>query len=351
MSRFKTIELFAGAGGAAIGFENAGFSHVALCEIDKHACQTLRINRPDWNILEDDAANIDWSPYKNAVDVVFGGFPCQAFSYAGNRLGFADPRGTLFFELARCVETVRPFMAIAENVRGITTHDGGRTLETILSHMESIGYVNISRKVHNTAEYGVPQKRERLISIWLRKDIAYLAEEFTLPSASNEVKTLADALKAGGLYPTDVPQSKGSSYSANKAAVMELVPAGGNWRDLPEDIAKSYMKGSWKSGGGKTGIARRLSWDKPSLTILTTPSQMQTERCHPDETRPLTIREAARIQTFPDEWEFSGSVSSQYRQIGNAVPCLFAEKLARQCFAFLKRANLRTRTTDMSIAA
>lgn len=109
----------------------------------------------------------------------------------------------------------------------------------------------------------------------------------------------------------------------------ELVPEGGDWRDLPDDVARDYMKGSYHLGGGKTGMARRLSMDEPSLTLTCAPAQKQTERCHPWETRPLTVREYARIQTFPDNWQFAGTLSSQYRQIGNAVPVNLAWAIGR----------------------
>ena len=117
---------------------------------------------------------------------------------------------------------------------------------------------------------------------------------------------------------------------------MELVPPGGCWVNLPEDIAKAYMGKSYYSGGGRRGIARRIAWDEPCLTLTTSPSQKQTERCHPDETRPFTVREYARIQSFPDEWEFQGTISEQYKQIGNAVPVEMARRVGIQIIKALK---------------
>ena len=124
----------------------------------------------------------------------------------------------------------------------------------------------------------------------------------------------------GELYAEDVPLSDGQKYPEKKARVLDMVPEGGDWRNLPLEVQKSYMGGSFHLGGGKTGMARRLSMDEPSLTLTCSPAQKQTERCHPLETRPLTIREYARIQTFPDSWGFQGTLSDQYKQIGNAVP-------------------------------
>ena len=132
--------------------------------------------------------------------------------------------------------------------------------------------------------------------------------------------TLRDAFFKGELYPTDTPESAGAAYPEKKERVLALVPQGGDWRDLPDDVAREFMGGSYGLGGGKTGMARRLSLDEPSLTLTCSPVQKQTERCHPTQTRPLTVREYARIQTFPDEWQFMGSMASQYKQIGNAVP-------------------------------
>ena len=131
------------------------------------------------------------------------------------------------------------------------------------------------------------------------------------------------------MYDCDVPKSEGQQYPQKKKEIMELVPMGGNWKDLPEDIQKDYMKGSLNLEGGKTGIARRLSLDEPSLTLTCAPAMKQTERCHPLETRPLSVREYARIQTFPDEWEFCGNITEKYKQIGNAVPVNLAYAIGR----------------------
>ena len=317
--RYTSIELFAGAGGLAIGMEKAGFHHILLNELDKNACNTLRKNRPEWNVIEDDIHNIDFTPLRGKVDFLSGGFPCQAFSYAGKRLGFEETRGTLFFELARAVKEIKPLVFMGENVRGLLEHDNGRTLQTIRNVIAELGYTLVKPRVLRAIQYDVPQKRERLILIAIRNDIAPFVK-FEWPDVANNVRTLRDAFYAGSLYPTDVPRSEGQKYPESKQKVMELVPEGGDWRDLPEHIAREYMKGSYNLGGGKTGMARRLSMDEASLTLTCAPAQKQTERCHPYETRPLTVREYARIQTFPDEWTFCGNLSAQYKQIGNAVP-------------------------------
>lgn len=326
------IELFAGAGGLALGLEQAGIQTLEYVEFDKTCCETLKTNRPCWNVICDDIHKVDFSPYKGKVDIVTGGFPCQAFSFAGKKLGFDDTRGTLFHEFARCVQEVRPKMFLAENVRGLVSHDKGKTLSTIISVLESLGY-NTQWKILNACYYGVGQKRERIVIVGIRNDLDI---HFDYPVADKNWKTLRDALK-------DCPQSIGEIYSEKKRKVLDLVPPGGCWIDLPEDIAKEYMGKSYYSGGGRRGMARRISWDEPSLTLTCSPSQKQTERCHPEETRPFTVREYARIQSFPDDWTFSGGISDQYKQIGNAVPV----ELARRIGVQLKKAILDYRMTEM----
>lgn len=324
---YTLVELFAGAGGLALGLERAGFKSKMLNEIDKHACDTLRFNRPNWNVCQSDISEVDFTKYRG-VDVVSGGFPCQAFSYAGKKLGFEDTRGTLFFEFARAIKEVNPKVFIGENVRGLLNHDGGRTVEAIKSVIDELGYVLIEPRVLKAIFYRVPQKRERLLLIGVRKDLV-ASFNFKWPSPFNRIMTVKDALKAGELYQTDVPQSQGQQYPKKKKDVLALVPPGGYWRDLPDQVQRDYMQQSYFLGGGKTGMARRLAWDEPSLTLTCSPAQKQTERCHPEETRPLTVREYARIQTFPDDWEFSGPLTAQYKQIGNAVPVNLATAVAK----------------------
>jgi len=304
---YKTVELFAGAGGLALGMENAGLDHQLLVEIDKEAAQTLSLNRPHWNVICSDAKDVSYSGIN--AEIVTGGFPCQSFSYAGKQLGFEDARGTLFFELARAVKEIKPVIAVGENVKGLLRHNDGKTLKTMVSIMEELGY-RVSFKVLRSQYLDVPQKRERLIILCVRQDTKI---PFIFPKEKDYTIAIKDALH-------NVPKSDGQKYPAKKEKILALVPPGGYWRDLPLELQKEYMGGSFFLGGGKTGMARRLSWDEPSLTLTCAPAQKQTERCHPEETRPLTVREYARIQSFPDEWQFEGSLSSKYKQIGNAVP-------------------------------
>lgn len=326
--KFTSIELFAGGGGLALGMSKAGFHHILLNEFNKDACDTLRCNRPDWNVLEGDIHEVSFKKYKGKVDFLSGGFPCQAFSYAGNKAGFEDARGTLFFELARAVKETKPKVFMGENVKGLYTHDDGKTLKVIKSVIADLGYTLVEPRVLKAIMYQVPQKRERLILIAIRNDIADKVQ-FKWPDPYERIVTLRDAFYKGILYNQDVPESIGQSYPQRKKEIMDMVPEGGFWKDLPDDIQREYMKGSYVMGGGKTGIARRLALDEPSLTLTCAPAMKQTERCHPIESRPLTVREYARIQTFPDEWEFKGKMMEQYKQIGNAVPVNLAYAIGR----------------------
>ena len=326
---FTSVELFAGAGGLALGMHLAGFRHVLLNEMDAMACQTLKRNHPDWNVLEGDIRKVDFTPLCGKVDFLSGGFPCQAFSYAGKKGGLSDTRGTLFFELARAVKEIQPKVFMGENVKGLLSHDDGRTLGVIRNAIKELGYTLVEPRVLKAVMYQVPQKRERLILIAIRNDIYEKGIRFKWPDPYHRVMTLRDAFFSGELFDDDVPASEGQTYPAKKARIMAMVPEGGDWRDLPIKEQKEYMGGSFYLGGGKTGMARRLSMDEPSLTLTCAPAQKQTERCHPTETRPLTVREYARIQTFPDDWEFAGNMSDQYKQIGNAVPVNLAYAIGR----------------------
>lgn len=323
----SSIELFAGAGGLALGLEKAGFDNIGLIEIDTNAANTLKKNRPEWNVINDDIENIsnlDLEEYfnikKGELDLLSGGAPCQSFSYAGKRLGLEDARGTLFYHYALFLKKLQPKMFLFENVRGLLTHNHGKTYQTITDIFTEQGYT-IQKKILNAWDYNVPQKRERLITVGIRNDLSDKIN-FSFPEPCEYKPVLRDIL-------LDCPQSCGVRYSKKKEEIFSLVPPGGYWRDIPENIAKEYMKSCWYMEGGRTGILRRMSLDEPSLAVLTSPSQKQTDRCHPIEPRPFTVRENARCQTFPDDWEFCGSVGQQYKQVGNAVPVNLAYSIAQ----------------------
>ncbi|NCQ84067.1 MAG: DNA (cytosine-5-)-methyltransferase [Microcystis aeruginosa W13-18] len=315
-TNYTVLELFAGCGGMALGLENAGLKTQLMVEINQDCVNTLRLNRPQWNVINQDIKKIKFSDFRDKIDIVAGGFPCQPFSYAGLGKGLEDLRGSLFFEFARCLQEVQPKIAMAENVRGLLSNKKGETLQLMLQALQEIGYY-AAYQVLSAQFLDVPQKRERLIIIATRQDLNIKP---IFPQYKNYTISLKKALE-------NCPSSLGVEYKERKKEIMSLVPAGGNWRNLPMDIQKEYMKNSLKNHGGRTGYAKRLSWDEPALTITCSPAQTQTERCHPQETRPLTVREYARVQSFPDDWQFTGNLTSQYRQIGNAVPVNMAYHL------------------------
>jgi len=326
----KSIELFAGAGGLALGLEQAGFEHIGLIEFEVNAANTLKTNRPEWNVLCEDVEKVaardlekEFNVNKYELDLLSGGAPCQSFSYAGKRLGLDDVRGTMFYHYATFLHKLQPKMFLFENVRGLLTHDKGKTYKTILDIFEDEGYTTYHR-VLNAWDYGCPQKRERLITIGIRNDLTEKCHfEFPKP---HKYKPVIKDIK----LETNPPQSEYAKYSDYKASVFALVPPGGYWKDIDPEIAKEYMKTCWYMGGGRTGILRRIGLDEPSLTVLTNPGMKQTDRCHPLEVRPFTYRENARIQTFPDDWEFCGKLSEKYKQVGNAVPVNLAKEIGLQ---------------------
>jgi DNA (cytosine-5)-methyltransferase 1 len=220
-------------------------------------------------------------------------------------------------------------MFLFENVRGLLSHDKGQTYTTILNIFEDEGYTTV-HKVLNAWDYGVPQKRERLITIGVRNDLIEKAWfDFPVP---HDYKPLIRDVKLD----TNPAKEECVRYSEYKENIFKLVPPGGYWRDIDPEIAKVYMKTCWFMGGGRTGILRRIGLDEPSLTVLTNPGMKQTDRCHPLEVRPFSYRENARIQTFPDDWKFCGTLSEKYKQVGNAVPVNLAKEIGVEIVKTLK---------------
>ncbi len=323
----KSIELFAGAGGLALGLEQAGFEHIGLVEFDKSAANTLIFNRPQWKVLCEDIAvttqkdlEKEFNIKKGELDLLSGGAPCQSFSYAGKRLGLQDVRGTMFYHYATFLEKLQPKMFLFENVRGLLTHDKGKTYQTILTIFQEQGYKTM-HTVLNAWDYGVPQKRERLITVGIRNDLVNQCS-FTFPQKHDYRPVMRDVK-----LDTNPSKDECERYSEYKEKIFALVPPGGYWRDIEPEIAKEYMKTCWYMGGGRTGILRRIGLDEPSLAVLTSPGMKQTDRCHPIEVRPFSYRENARIQTFPDTWGFWGKLSEKYKQVGNAVPVNLAKEI------------------------
>lgn len=323
----KFIEACAGAGGLSTGLIQAGWRPLLLNDNDADCCHTLRTNHPNVKVVNSSMLDLDLTPYRDTVDLLTGGVPCQSFSQAGLRKGLDDPRGNLMYRFADLIDQVNPKLFMIENVKGLLTHDHGRTLETILSVLNRHHLYHVTSAILNANDYGVPQKRERIIIVGRLKT---LGTDFIYPVSDPSRPVLREVLQ-------DVPPSEGIQYSEEKRRLFGLIPPGGCWVNLPVELQKSYLGASYLSGDGKRGILRRLSMDQPSLTIMCTPSQKQTERCHPVETRPLTIRETTRIQTFGDTYQFHGSITSQYKQIGNAVPPRLAYRLGQSLLTVISK--------------
>lgn len=325
-NKYNFIEVCAGGGGLSAGLIKSGFTPILLNDNNNDCCKTLKRVHPDANIICDSMDKIDFSKYIGKVDLLTGGVPCQSFSQAGLRKGLDDPRGDLMLKFIDILNLVKPKIFMIENVKGLLTHENGETIKKIIIALNKNNLYNITYKCLDASKYDVPQKRERVFIVGVLKSIN---RTFEFPLQSVNKKILKDVL-------VNVPASNGLKYSQEKQNLFKMIPQGGCWVNLPENLQKEYLGNSYNSGGGKRGILHRLSMEKPSLTLLCTPSQKQTERCHPLEERPLTIREYARIQTFDDDYEFIGSINSQYKQIGNAVPVELAKHMGKSLIKILE---------------
>lgn len=361
--RYKVVSLFSGAMGLDLGLESTGrFELLACVEIDSSFCETIRQNvangrvRGQPIVLQRDISKLSVEEFLAEtgidpldVDVLIGGPPCQAFSTAGKRQAVEDPRGTLLWDFLRFVEALRPKIFVMENVRGLLSaalrhrpialrperggpplshnEKAGSVVELFakdLSELGGTGYHLDCFEV-NAVNYGAPQLRERAIFIGNRFNVEV---EFPAPTHGplgdqdrdlfshwKAWRTLRDAI--GDLPADAVPES---DFSPRKKHFLSLVPPGANWRALPVEMQQESMGKAWHAKGGRSGWWRRLNFDLPSPTLVTMPNHASTSLCHPTVTRALTVREYARIQEFPDDWEFVGTAAKKYAQIGNAVP-------------------------------
>jgi DNA (cytosine-5)-methyltransferase 1 len=359
-SKRKFISFFSGACGLDIGLEAAGLDCLAVNEIDPVACRTIRRNWPTRRVYETDIRQL--SAEKLCADLeirpkelfaIVGGPPCQAFSTAGRRLGLNDERGNVFLHFIDLIGALQPKYVIFENVRGLLSaplvhrpheqrREGfpklshyempGGALTHILKKLEDAGY-STTFTLYNTANFGVPQVRERLIFFASRdgEEIPYIAPSHDEKGLHGLPKwrTLRDAI--GDIQGNAHHASK---FPTSRLEYYELLKPGQNWRNLPPQLQEAAMGGSWLAGGGKTGFFRRLSWDRPSPTLVTRPNMKATDLCHPEQLRPLSVEEYAAIQTFPANYIFEGRLDDQYRQIGNAVPSHFGEMIGEHLIAF-----------------
>lgn len=350
------ISLFLGAMGLDIGLGKAGLNVVIGQDFEPSCVETMKAN--GHNVLGGDIREIKPETLLELTGLhigepfmICGGPPCQPFSTAGKRLGINDPRGSLFMDFIRMIDYIRPRFFVMENVKGIVSsplkhvstkervkddpeQKLGTVLDVILSEFNKLGYKTVYG-ILDAVNYGVPQFRERFVLIGSRDN-----EDIFLPIPTHfqmhqnpdyRWKTVGEAIR-------DLESNPGeyTSLSGDRKKYLHMVPEGGNWKDLPQEIIPVAMGGAYESGGGKVGFYRRLSYAQPSPTITTSPAQKATMLCHPKQDRPLSIKEYARIQQFPDDWKFTGTISAQYRQIGNAVPIGLAEAIGR---AIISTAN------------
>jgi DNA (cytosine-5)-methyltransferase 1 len=368
-SRPKFVSFFAGGRGLDLGLEQSGWECLAANEFDKMACETIRANAPGLPLYAEDVRQVtagrlirDLGISSGELFAIVGGPPCQAFSTAGRRLGLNDERGNVFLHFLDLIDALRPKYAVFENVRGLLSAPlihrphvdrgpddpeleedemAGGALKLILARLRRSGY-EVTFNLYNTANFGVPQSRERLVFIASRdgKRVPHLQPTHDVKGANGLLPwtTFREAVA-----PLKKVTHHAANFPAKRLEYYKMLGPGQNWRNLPPDIQEAAMGNSFHSGGGKTGFYRRLSWDKPSPTLVTRPNMKATDLCHPTELRPLSVEEYEAIQTFPPTYKFSGNLDDQYRQIGNAVPCMFAEAIGRHVLAFDKGVSVVNR--------
>lgn len=361
------LSFFSGAMGLDIGLEKAGIEVLLASEIEPNTRKTILLNKPNIGLIGDinnysveDIRKYAGLEEGQEIDLMIGGPPCQAFSTAGKREGFNDKRGNVFLTFIDRILALRPKFAVIENVRGLLsapyameypegkglgyapkapTELKGGALMHIVNVLEKGGYT-VSFNLYNAANYGAPQKRERVV-IFCSRDgvkVPYMCPthsefgEFGLP----KWKTVEEAFE--GL---DESNPEALVFPRKRLKYYRMLKAGQYWKDLPKDIQKEALGDTYYLSGGKTGFLRRLAWDKPSPTLVTDPTMPATDLCHPTLDRPLSVQEYKRIQEFPDSWILFGSIKDKYRQIGNAVPISLGKAIGKQVVALLKNETIQ----------
>jgi len=345
----RCISLFSGAGGLDLGISKAGFDIKLSIESDIKAAETLKRNLKDTIVLTKDIKDVSGEEILNLtklkkgdIDLVIGGPPCQSFSSAGKMRSLNDDRGNMIFEYLRIIKELKPKVFLFENVKQFSyiqidkskpkpspkerKTDENLVINMLKKEFKKLGYI-LNDAILNSADYGVPQKRERTIILGTLGD-----NKIDIPKKTHSDKndnlpswnTLGNAIK------TIKNNDECMVYMYKRKKFLKLIPPGGHWKHLPLNLQKEAMGKKLKLGGGKTGFFRKLSYDKPSPTLCTSPKQPGTDMCHPEELRPLSVNEYAAIQEFPKEWTFSGTTIQKYKQIGNAVPVNLAFAVGKE---------------------
>lgn len=359
---FSAISIFSGAMGLDLGVEKAGFEIKACVELNKYACMTIRENKPHLPLIEGDVSAIEGKALLDLAGVkdgeltlLFGGPPCQSFSTAGRRQSFKSAKGNALLEFIRLIDEMKPEYFIFENVKGILSasiehrplaergkdfpplsenEKPGSVISFIEDEINRMGY-KLEYQLLNSANYGVPQTRQRVFFIGSRDGHAIKLPEQTHykdEKIGTPWITFDDIIDKSG-----IADHTFNPYKGEKLEYMKMIPkGGGNWRDLPEGLQEKAMGGAFKSGGGKVGFYRRISGGRPAPTMLTSPTQKSTNLGHPYENRPLSIEEYKAIQQFPQDWKLSGSLSAQYKQVGNAVPVGLAYAIGKAVYDHIK---------------
>lgn len=317
------IDLFSGAGGFSLGFKSKGFRNIFSIDIDPSSCETYRFNFPENNLIEKDIGNLSNTEIIDLIqctdiDVVIGGPPCQGFSIAGNigRKFINDPRNRLFKEFVRIVEVVKPKYFVMENVARLYTHNKENTKKEIISDFKKIGY-NVECQVLNSADFGVPQIRKRIIFIGTK----YKKHNIEFPKPTiDKYTTVKEAI---GKYPelhsgqtSIIPNHIAMSHSYQMLEKMSYISDGGDRNEIPINLRP-------KSGDSRKYIRHKS--DKPSVCITGDMRKV----FHYEQNRALTVRELAKLQSFPDNFIFKGNKISQQQQVGNSVPPKMAEAIAK----------------------
>lgn len=343
------LSFFSGAMGLDIGMEQGGIKALLACEFNKYCRMTINKNRPEMaligninNYSPEEILRMAKIPEGKKIDVIFGGPPCQAFSTAGARRALADERGNVFLRYIEIVKELKPTYVVIENVRGllsapypyndISENIKGGALCIIMDKLSEAGYT-ISFELYNAANFGSPQIRERVVMIGKlgKEKVSYLepTHDEKCRFGLKPWRTLNDAFSSLD----DNTTHHYIEFPEKRLKYYRMLSEGQYWKDLPPDLIKEAMGNVYLLGGGRTGFYRRLSYSKPSPTLVTNPTMPATDLCHPTENRPLSVEEYACIQEFPKDWTICGPILEQYKQIGNAVPIKLGEAIAKRIIA------------------